>query len=82
MKYYDKLIFEISRPGRVGYSLPKNEWKVSKKNCPSETGGRAKCSDSEMERRGYEFTSIPANLLRDTPAELPEAKPGDLKIEN
>ena len=23
MKYYDKLIFEISRPGRVGYSLPK-----------------------------------------------------------
>ena len=24
MKYYDKLIFEISRPGRVGYSLPKN----------------------------------------------------------
>ena len=26
MKYYDKLIFEISRPGRVGYSLPKNEF--------------------------------------------------------
>ena len=25
MKYYDKLIFEISRPGRVGYSLPKSE---------------------------------------------------------
>ena len=24
MKYYDKLIFEISREGRVGYSLPKN----------------------------------------------------------
>ena len=24
MKYYDKLIFEISRPGRVGYSLPNN----------------------------------------------------------
>ena len=24
MKYYDKLIFDISRPGRVGYSLPKN----------------------------------------------------------
>ena len=24
MKYYDKLIFEISRPGRVGYSIPKN----------------------------------------------------------
>ena len=25
MKHYDKLIFEVSRPGRVGYSLPKNE---------------------------------------------------------
>ena len=30
MKYYDKLIFEISRPGRVGYSLPKNEWSTNK----------------------------------------------------
>ena len=26
MKYYDKLIFELSRPGRKGYSLPKNEY--------------------------------------------------------
>ncbi len=24
MKYYDKLIFELSRPGRTGYSLPEN----------------------------------------------------------
>ena len=23
-KYYGKLIFELSRPGRVGYSLPQN----------------------------------------------------------
>ena len=22
MKYYDKLIFELSKPGRIGYSLP------------------------------------------------------------
>ena len=28
MKYYDKLIFEISRPGRVGYSLPKSEFRI------------------------------------------------------
>lgn len=26
MKYYDKLIFELSRPGRSGYSLPENEF--------------------------------------------------------
>ena len=27
---------------------------VTKKNCPSETGGRAECSVNETERRGYE----------------------------
>lgn len=27
MKYYDKLIFELSKPGRRGYSLPENPWK-------------------------------------------------------
>ena len=26
MKYYDKLIFELSRPGRKGYELPKNQY--------------------------------------------------------
>ena len=25
MKYYDKLIFELSKPGRTGFSLPA-EW--------------------------------------------------------
>ena len=28
MKYYDKLIFELSRPGRKGYELPKNEYGI------------------------------------------------------
>ena len=26
MKYYDKLIFELSKPGRKGYSLPENPY--------------------------------------------------------
>ena len=26
MKYYDKLIFELSSPGRRGYTLPSNAW--------------------------------------------------------
>lgn len=26
MKYYDRLIFELSKPGRCGYSLPENKW--------------------------------------------------------
>ena len=34
MKYYDKLIFELSKPGRTGYSLPAAA-------CPSETSGCA-----------------------------------------
>ena len=28
MKYYDKLIFEISKSGRVGYTLPNNEFET------------------------------------------------------
>lgn len=32
MKYYDKLIFELSRPGRKGYELPKNEFGTTE--CP------------------------------------------------
>ena len=54
MKYYDKLIFEISRPGRVGYSLPKNDFV------------------------DYTVTSLPSDLQRDTPAELPEASELDV----
>ena len=35
MKYYDKLIFELSKEGRKGYSLPENEFdKTALKNIP------------------------------------------------
>ena len=30
MKYYDKLIFELSKPGRTGYSLPETEQQLPK----------------------------------------------------
>lgn len=36
MKYYDKLIFELSRPGRKGYELPKNEFGVTECPIPAE----------------------------------------------
>ena len=29
MKYYDKLIFELSKEGRQGFSLPENTWTQS-----------------------------------------------------
>lgn len=36
MKYYDKLIFELSRPGRKGYELPKNEFGADQCPIPEE----------------------------------------------
>ena len=38
MKYYDRLIFELSRPGRCGFSLPEQE------------GGGLSCIPSELLR--------------------------------
>ena len=35
MKYYDKLIFELSKEGRIGYSLRKNEWTDSTDSIPA-----------------------------------------------
>jgi len=46
--YYGKLIFELSQPGRKGYSLPANE-----------------CAE-------YKMADLPANLMRDKEAALPE----------
>ena len=54
MKTYDKLIFELSKPGRKGYELPADNFG---------TDGMA---------------SIPADLLRETPAELPEVSELDV----
>ena len=35
MKYYDKLIFELSEEGRCGYSLPENRWEDNTDSIPS-----------------------------------------------
>lgn len=34
MKYYDKLIFELSKKGRQGYSLPSRSWKAKLSDLP------------------------------------------------
>lgn len=36
MKYYDKLIFDLSKSGRQGYSLPENVWKRNTGELPVE----------------------------------------------
>ena len=35
MKYYDKLIFDLSKAGRQGYSLPANKWETSVSELPA-----------------------------------------------
>ena len=35
MKYYDKLIFDLSKEGRQGYSLPANKWDTSVSELPA-----------------------------------------------
>ena len=35
MKYYDKLIFDLSKEGRQGYSLPANKWTTSVSEIPA-----------------------------------------------
>ena len=35
MKYYDKLIFDLSKAGRQGYSLPGNRWESSVSEIPA-----------------------------------------------
>ena len=70
MKYYDKLIFEISRPGRVGYSLPKNWSTVNGQQSTDKPDGEFSIFNSQF--------SIPSALLRDIPAELPEVSELDV----
>lgn len=41
MKYYDKLIFELSKEGRKGYTLPANGWEASLDELPEGLGRKA-----------------------------------------
>lgn len=58
MKYYDKLIFELSKKGRTGYSLPENEF------CACKNGGR--------KPSGCLSNALPENLRRAGSPALPE----------
>ena len=65
MRYYDKLIFELSHPGRTGYSLP------ALQQFPFFA---EKCSSGEA----ADAAGIPNNLLRKTPLDLPEVSEVDV----
>ena len=58
MKYYDKLIFELSKKGRTGFSLPENEF------CACRNGG--------VKPAGCLCKALPENLRRSSELRLPE----------
>ena len=64
MRYYDKLIFELSHPGRTGYSLPSvQQYPFFAEKCSSGVAVDA---------------AVPANLLRKSKLELPEVSEVDV----
>ena len=69
MKYYDKLIFELSRPGRIGYSLP-NSFVAAATDVAADEHFSAK--------RRYICDAAPKNLLRESKLELPEVSEVDV----
>ncbi len=69
MKYYDKLIFELSRPGRKGCTLPGDSYPAS---CGSSAAGGDSSDVSSA------FSGIPAHLLRTEAARLPEVSEPDV----
>ena len=46
-RLYGNLIFELSKPGRRGYSLPKNEFALVHRRAEREVGHGAQCGDVE-----------------------------------
>ena len=83
MKYYDKLIFELSRPGRTGYSLPR-DFAAAGSADPRQTratlgivrGGTA-CGGVERSETVCEGL-LPKQLRRESPLDLPEVSEVDV----
>ena len=69
MKYYDKLIFELSHTGRTGYSLPASrQYPFFAEKCSS---------GAAADSAGF-ATVLPNNLLRGTALDLPEVSEVDV----
>ena len=69
MKYYDKLIFELSHPGRIGYSLPNSV-------IAAETD--AATDEHFSAKRSCIRDAAPKNLLRESKLDLPEVSEVDV----
>ena len=71
MRYYDKLIFELSHPGRSGYSLPASFDASSRTNLCSPKKRLAVASS-------VSDAAVPSHLLRESALELPEVSEVDV----
>lgn len=73
MKYYDKLIFEISKPGRIGYSLQQSDF-----------GNYSLTDLPQSLRRGTEAElpevsdSMSCVIIPTSPIKISELKPGSI----
>lgn len=90
MKYYDKLIFELSRPGRSGYSLPSQEkfsspekwladsFPASCKKTSSVAADGAATDEHFSAKRSCISAATPKALLRAAELPLPEVSEVDV----
>ena len=80
MKYYDKLIFELSHPGRTGYSLP--SCSLSAAETPGIVQSSAETDNTAASlfsgEQSFVREAVPNHLLRESILELPEVSEVDV----
>ena len=79
MKYYDKLIFELSKPGRTAFSLPDSFMGGSAAAFLSDSGdGSPVFGAFSAEKIGASAERIPSKLIRTEAPALPEVSEMDV----
>ena len=83
MRYYDKLIFELSRPGRSCYSLPDYSGgeKLPLKNVLRTPPLRFACGSPSYGAEGgtvFQGEFLPSGVWRESPLDLPEVSEPDV----
>ena len=68
MKYYDKLIFDLSKAGRQGYSLPANKWETSVSELPAgllraETPALPEVSELDVVRHYTNISTVQNDMI-------------------
>lgn len=73
MKYYDKLIFEISKPGRIGYSLQQSDFgNYSLTDLPQSLRRE---TETDLPKRANSMSCV---IIPTSPIKISELKPGSI----